>query len=602
MKSLRLSLGGAALFDGVDLSLKRKERACLVGANGAGKSTLLRILAGEIEADDGIVSRERGVNLAMVAQEPDPSGFASLLDFVEAVAPENAPPRHRAETELIALGLDPLRAPTGLSGGEIRRAALAAAFARDPDVLLLDEPTNHLDIPAILALEERLNAFRGGVLLISHDRRFLERVSTSTYWLRQRRVIKLDRGYAHFDAWADAVALEEERDSARLETQLKAEERWLARGVTARRSRNEGRRRKLMAMRQERRERSALSANARAQLTAGDAGESGRLVIEARGVSKSFPTDDGERAIVKNLDLRIMRGDRLGLIGPNGAGKTTLIALLLQRIAPDAGNVRIGAGVEIAFVDQNRAVLDPDASIWDTLCPLGGDSIVVRGQSRHVASYAADFLFTPAQLRQPTRALSGGERNRLALALALAKPANLLVLDEPTNDLDMDSLDALEEMLSGFDGTLIVVSHDRAFLDGVTTSVLGARDNGVWVETPGGYDDFVREHGGWESPGSSPAEARAAPTPHAFAPRAARKLSYKQTQRLAALEARVPALEQEIATLEQRLGDASFFVADKDAFAKAAARLDDARREKDQAETEWLELETLREALARDPD
>jgi ATP-binding cassette subfamily F protein uup len=592
-KDLRLSLGGAPLFDGVDLALLKGECACLVGANGAGKSTLLAILSGALEADGGAISRASGIDIGVVPQEPDLEGFATLFDYVQAGF--GAPlPAHVAQSALESFALDPARAPQGLSGGEVRRAALARAFAAEPAVLLLDEPTNHLDIPAIEDLEERLSAFKGASLLISHDRRFLERVSRATYWLRQRRVLKLDRGYGAFEGWAAGIEAEEARTFSRLETHLKAEEHWLQRGVTARRSRNEGRRRKLMAMREERRARMAARAHPGVKLDAGVSGDAGQLVLEAKGLCKSF----GARAIVSNLSLRVMRGDRVGIIGPNGAGKSTLIDLLLGRLEADAGEVRRAATLAIAYVDQTRSLLDPTQTVWDALTPLGGDQIIVQGRPRHVAAYARDFLFQAEHLRQPTSALSGGERNRLALAVTLAKPADLLVLDEPTNDLDADTLDSLEEMVAGFSGTVIIVSHDRAFLDAVTTQTLGHVGPGQWRETPGGYEDFVREH----APGHDKRDASAAAGKKAVAappppPKPSKKLSYKDARRLEELETLLPRWEDEIAGLEAKLADAELFARDPKAFERFSQRLEAARAEKDAGETEWLTLETLRDSL-----
>lgn len=595
---VRLSLGGAPLFEGVDLTLRRGERACLVGANGAGKSTLLRILAGLAEADSGERALAQGAAIAIVEQEPDLSAFPTLAAYAAAPIQGRSPTEaHLAQAALTRFGLDPDRAPRGLSGGEIRRASIARALAAEPDLLLLDEPTNHLDIAAIEQLEQELQSFAGGFLLISHDRRFLERVTGACYWLRQGRVLGFERGFTQFDAWAEEVEEAEARALSRLETQLKAEERWLQRGVTARRSRNEGRRRKLMAMRAERGERKGLqrAGEARAQVNAEAGAESGRLVIEAKGLSKAWPGAPGP--IVQGLDLRVMRGDRLGLIGPNGSGKTTLLSLLLGRLAPDAGRVRHGANLEIAYIDQARASLDPEETIWEALAPGGGDQAMVRGRPRHVAAYAKDFLFSPAQLRQPVRALSGGERNRLLLAVTLARPANLLVLDEPTNDLDIDTLDVLEEAIANYEGTVLIVSHDRAFLDAVATSVLGALGQGRWAESPGGYADFAREHGGFgPAPAGKPA-AKPAPIVPTQPERKSRKLSYKDERRAAEIEARLPALETEIAVLEQQLGDPALYARSPNLYEQAVTKLAQARQERDDCETEWLRIEELRSSL-----
>lgn len=598
VKGLRLTLGGAPLFDGVEFVLHKGEHAAFVGANGAGKSTLMRMLAGLTEPDAGEIVFASGAVVALAPQETSFEGHATLRDY--ACAPSVAlagsaalTPAHAAEAELQSLGLDPDRTPTGLSGGEARRASLARALAADPDVLLLDEPTNHLDIAAIEDLERRIASFRGACLVISHDRRFLERVSSATLWLRQRRVLKLERGFAAFEEWAESVEQEEARALARLNTQLKAEEHWLQRGVTARRSRNEGRRRKLMAMRSERRERNALAAKNTTVLQAERGAESARLVLEAKHVSKAY----GEKALINDFSLRLMRGDRLGVVGPNGAGKTTLLEILLKQREPDTGSVRLGENLQIAYVDQSRAILDPAKTLWDTLTPLGGDQVMVRGRPRHVAAYARDFLFGPEQLRQPVSALSGGERNRLALAVALARPANVLVLDEPTNDLDMDTLDALEDMLAQYDGTVLLVSHDRAFLDGVATQIVGPVGAGRWAETAGGWADFEREHGGVGAarPSLAKREAVASPAPE---PRRQTKLSYKEERRAAELDALLPKLADEIAGLEQTLADPRAFERDAASFNASAARLEAARAERDAAEAEWLEIELRREALS----
>ncbi|HRD28898.1 MAG TPA: ABC-F family ATP-binding cassette domain-containing protein, partial [Caulobacter sp.] len=462
LKDVRLADGATMLFDGVDLALEPGVRASLVGRNGAGKSTLLRMLAGQVQPDAGDRFASPGARLVFVPQEPVIAG-ATLLDF--ATAGGAAP--HEAEAELMAFGLDPAKGARGLSGGEIRRAALARGFAEQPDVLLLDEPTNHLDIFAIQTLEERLAATRCAALIISHDRAFLERVTRRCFWPESRRVRRLDKGFAAFDDWSEQILQAEADEFRRLNKALEREQHWLERGVTGRRARNEGRRRRLMAMRQQK---ATVLKEARGQLSmslaAGDA--SGKRVAEARGLSKAF----GERIIVKGFSTRIQRGDRVAIVGPNGAGKTTLVKLLLGELPPDAGEVKLGTGLQIAYIDQARGELKEGQTLWDVLTDGGGDQIMVRGAPRHVAGYAKEFLFQDKQLRQPVASLSGGERNRLLLARALARPANLLVLDEPTNDLDMETLDLLEEMLADFDGTLVLVSHDRDFIDRLASSTI----------------------------------------------------------------------------------------------------------------------------------
>ncbi|MBY0562872.1 MAG: ABC-F family ATP-binding cassette domain-containing protein [Hyphomonadaceae bacterium] len=596
VKGLRLTLGGAPLFDDVEFVLKRGERAALVGANGAGKSTLMRMVAGFAEPDGGEIAIANGVVIAYAEQDAPFDGFATLRDFVTAPSTARAGsmgvlPDHAAEAELQVFELDPDADLRTLSGGQRRRASLARAFAAEPDLLLLDEPTNHLDIAAIQALEQRLNAFKGACLIISHDRRFLERSSTSMLWLRQRRVLSNDRGFAAFDDWAEEVEREETRTLARLQTHLAAEEHWLRRGVTARRSRNEGRRRKLESLRAEHRERESAARAVKAVLQAERGAESARLVIEASKVSKRY----GDVPIIETFSTRIMRGDRVGVVGRNGAGKTTLLELLLKRLEPDQGSVRMGENLRVAYVDQARALLSPHTTIWAALAPQGGDQVVVGGRPRHVAAYAGDFLFRPEQLRQPISALSGGERNRLALAVALAQPANLLVLDEPTNDLDLDTLEALEDMLAAYDGTVIIVSHDRAFLDGVATQIVGPLGGGRWVEHPGGWAEFERAYGGSvvERP---KAGAKAASAP-AATPRRQTKLSYKDERRAAELDALIPKLAADIDAQERALADPAAFTKDPKAFDGAARRLQALRAQHEAAESEWLDIELRREAL-----
>ena len=600
LKDVRLTLGGEPLFTGVDLSLSRGERMALVGRNGAGKSTLMRIIAGEAEPDGGELFLQPGVSVMRLAQEPDISSYSTALDIVARGLDDSQ--RFRAEAELDEWGvprdLDPVKA----SGGQARRIALAAAFAQDPDVLLLDEPTNHLDVATIEDLEKRLTSFRGAILTVSHDRRFLENVSTSVAWLRQGVVRQLDKGYAAYEDWAADVEDAEEAALSKLNTQLKAEERWLARGVTARRRRNMGRVRKLLDMRADKRQRKMAlgEAAAGANLSIDAGAQSGRLVIEAKGLSKTFATKDGPLEIARNFNLRVMRGDRVGFVGPNGSGKTTLLRMLLGGMAPDEGTVRLSKTAEIAFLDQSRTSLKPDETLWDTLAPLGGDQVIVRGRPKHVAAYARDFLFDARQLRQPVGALSGGERNRLTLALALAKPSNLLVLDEPTNDLDIETLDLLEEMLADYDGTILLVSHDRAFLDGVVTSVLTPEGQGRWLETPGGYSDYLiqKRH----------SVAKATPAPNGpasssvprTASKAASKLGYKEQRRLEELDRLMPDRHAEISALEAAMADPDLFSRQPSEFQKKVSRLAAARTELEGYELEWLTLEEKRDALARE--
>jgi ATP-binding cassette subfamily F protein uup len=600
LRGVMLTLGATPLFTGVDLQLARGERMALVGRNGAGKSTLMRILGGAIEPDAGELFVQPGIVARHLLQEPDFSGFATAFDYVSEGLDEDM--LYRAESELGAWGVPLDLDLTKASGGQARRIALAHAFAHDPDILLLDEPTNHLDVPAIELLEEELKAFRGAVLVVSHDRRFLENIATSVAWLRQGVVRQMDKGYAAFEEWAETVEADEEKALDKLNTQLKAEERWMARGVTARRKRNMGRVHKLHAMRDEgKQRRMALNQAASAATLAIDSGaQSGRLVIEAKNVSHTFHTPDGPLPIANDLSLRVMRGDRLGLVGPNGAGKTTLLKLLLGKLTPDSGTIRLAKTLDIAYLDQTRATLNPTTTLWDTLTPLGGDQVMVRGHPRHVAAYAKDFMFDARQLHQPVGALSGGERNRLTLALALAKPSNLLVLDEPTNDLDIETLDLLEDMLSEFDGTLLLVSHDRAFIDNVVTSILTPEGGGTWLETPGGYADYVsQKKSGAVALRSSALDVSKSQARPAAPKQAAAKLSYKDQRRLEELNRLMPARQKEITDIEDAMADSNLFTKDPKAFQSRANRLTAARAELEEYELEWLELEERREGLSR---
>ena len=587
LKEVRLADGPVMLFDGVDLAVEPGVHACLVGRNGAGKSTLLRVLAGEVEADAGERTATPGVRIALVAQEPEIVG-TTLLDY----AIHGGAPAHRAKALLETFGLDPAKRAEGLSGGEIRRAALARAFAEDPDVLLLDEPTNHLDILAIETLEAELAGSRAAALIVSHDRAFLERVTRRCFWLEYRQVKRLDAGFTGFEAWAEKIAAQEAEEARRLTRAIEREQHWLARGVTARRARNEGRRRRLEAMRQAKADRLR---EARGGLSMGIAssGTSGQRVAEAKGIGKAF----GARVVLKGFSTRVLRGDRVAIVGPNGAGKTTLVKLLLGEIAPDAGTVRLGTNLEIAYIDQARSTLSPEATLKAVLTPEGGDQVMVRGRPRHVVAYAKDFLFTEGQLRQPVKSLSGGERNRLLLARALAQPSNVMVLDEPTNDLDMETLDVLEDLLADYEGTLVLVSHDRDFIDRLATSTIGLDGTGRAVETPGGWADFVSQNPDFFRRAEAPAASKPVAIGRAAPARAPAKLSYKDQRRLAELEALIHELPGKIAALEAGLADPALYGRDPAGFERLTRALGAGRAQLEDAEAEWLELEGRREAL-----
>ena len=600
LSNVRLSFGGRPLFEGVTFALSKGERAALVGRNGAGKSTLMKLMAGDQLPDEGDVWVQPGTTAAFVPQEPDFRAYATLLDYTA----EGLDARHRAEAELTEMGLDPRSDPLKLSGGQKRRAALARGFALDPDLLMMDEPTNHLDVATIEWLEQRLMGFNGALLLVSHDRTFLETVSTCVLWLRGGEVLKSPSGYGEFDNWAEQVEAEEEKQLSRMSTQLKAEKRWLARGVTARRKRNQGRLAKLNELRQQHAElRSALTAGkADAALTSDSGDLVSKRVIEVKQLSKAFQTSDGPLQIVRDLSLNILKGDRIGIVGPNGAGKTSLVRLLLGELPPDDGFVKRAQNLDVTYLDQTRDNLRDKDTLWETLAPNGGDTIMVQGRARHVAGYAKDFLFDPQQLHQPVGALSGGERNRLSLAVGLASPTNLLVLDEPTNDLDMQTLDLLEDMLANYEGTLILVSHDRAFLDSIVTSCLVPTSRGQWLQTAGGWSDAVRQvpelgrtrtlkrqgKGDKKAGNTSPA-----PKPE----KSQTKLSYKDAFRLKEIDKAIPDLEAEIARLETALADPDAYARDPAAFKARTERLASAKAELEGMEEEWLVLEEKREAL-----
>ncbi len=597
LDGIKLTFGGTPLLDGAALSASAGDKIALVGRNGSGKSTLLKIAAGLIEPQDGEVFRQPSATVRYLPQMPDMDGFASVRAYVEAgLGPADDP--YRATYLLEHLGLSGDERPADLSGGEARRAALARAMAPEPDILLLDEPTNHLDLSVIEWLEEELARTSSAVILISHDRRFLERVSRATVWLDRGQTRRLDKGFAHFEEWRDQVLEEEEREQHKLGRQIVREEHWLRYGVTARRKRNMRRLGELQTMRQ--RFRSHRGAEGTATMVASDAAESGKLVIEAKGIEKSF----GDLTVVKGFSTRIQRGDRLGLVGPNGAGKTTLLKMLTGELTPDAGTVRLGVNLEIATLDQKREAVDPQETLAHYLTDGRGENLLVNGEQRHVVSYMKDFLFKPEQARTPVRELSGGERARLLLARVLARPANLLVLDEPTNDLDMETLELLQELVAGFAGTVILVSHDRDFLDRTVTSVIAPDGGGRWIEYAGGYSDMLAQRGGSRleerkaRPKAETTETTASARPEQAASKGpARKLSFKQKFALESLPKKIEAVTSSIARLENNIADPSFYERDPASFQKTIAALDKERVTLAALEEEWLELEMLREEM-----
>lgn len=588
LRDIRVAFADQVLIDGASFALAPGDRLCLVGRNGAGKSTLLKIAGGLAEPDGGEVFLQPGTRVSYLSQSPDFGSATTILEYVTAGGAEP----HQADAVLDELGLDPALPVTNLSGGESRKVAIARVLVDDPDILLLDEPTNHLDLPSIEWLEERLSQFRGAFVLISHDRAFLRRLTAGCLWVDRGAVRRLDKGFGMFEEWTEQILAEEEVVQHKLDRLILQETQWSREGISARRKRNQGRLRRLHSMRAERAQ--AIDRTGRAALAVETGAASGTLVIEAKDITKSF----GDRTIISGFSTRIMRGDKVGLIGPNGAGKSTLLKMLMGQLSPDSGTLRLGTNITPVILDQSRATLDPEATLWDTLCEGGGDQVMVRGAPRHVVSYLRDFLFRESQARQPIKALSGGEQGRLILARALAKPSNLLVLDEPTNDLDMETLDLLQEMLTDYEGTVLLVSHDRDFLDRVVSSVIALDGVGGTEEYPGGYSDwqrFIRTRN--VSSANAKTEASSS-NKNDRAPKAVTKLSYKETRLLDELAVKMPKLQSEMAKLETQLADPDFYARDAEGFQHVTARLDVLRSDLSSAEEQWLELEMKKEELS----
>ena len=629
----QLAFGHVALLDHTDFSLEAGERVGLIGRNGTGKSSLLRIVAGMSAPDDGLISRQSGVTCAYVAQEPQFAPGLTVFDAVsqgmgaahdlllrydaaltklethndeatlaelhrvqaELDAADAWQLRTRVETTLAKLALDPHVRVDALSGGLQKRVALAQGLVAEPDILLLDEPTNHLDLPTIEWLEGELESRRCALVLISHDRRFLTNLSRTTAWLDRGRIRQIERGFGAFEEWRDEVLAEEEREQHKLDRKIVNEEHWLRYGVSGRRKRNVKRLGNLHALRDQRRNYRGATGNA--ILAAAEADKSGRLVIEAKSIAKAF----GERKIVDTFSTRIQRGDRVGIVGPNGAGKTTLVHLLIGNDPPDSGSVRLGANIEMATLDQHRESLDPKLTLAEALTGGRGDHVMVGDKSKHVIGYMKDFLFAQEQRGTPLEALSGGERGRLMLARALAKPSNLLILDEPTNDLDLETLDVLEDMLGDYEGTVILISHDRDFLDRVVTSVIVPEGQGRWIEYAGGYSDMLAQRGAdvkreavkADAATEEKKEARAA-APEA-APR--RRLSFNEKHALETLPKTIDKLHAEIAKQQKLLDDPDLYAKDRKKFDAASAAIAKAQDELAAAEDRWLELEVLREEI-----
>jgi ATP-binding cassette subfamily F protein uup len=593
LKDIALTFGGTPLLSGVELTVSTGERVGLVGRNGSGKSSLLKIAAGLIEPDRGSRFVQPGATIRYLPQEPDFAGAATTLGYVEAgLGPGDD--RYQARYFLGQLGLTGDEHPTRLSGGEARRAALARVLAPQPDIMLLDEPTNHLDLTTIEWLESELAASRCALIIISHDRRFLANLTRSTVWLDRGQTRRIERGFADFEGWRDELLAEEERDQHKVDRKIVVEEHWLRYGVTARRKRNVRRLGALRALREARRTYNAAAG--KATLTAAAADPSGMLVIEADNISKSY---DG-RTIVSGFSIRIRRGDRIGIIGPNGSGKTTLVNLLTGTISPAIGVVRLGANVAMATLDQQRESLNPTDTVAEALTGGHGDTISIGGGPRHVVSYMKDFLFAPEQARTPLGVLSGGERGRLMLARALAKPSNVLVLDEPTNDLDLETLDVLQEMLADYAGTILLISHDRDFLDRVVNGVIVPEGEGKWMEYAGGYSDMLAHRGqDLKQIKREPTKAAASESrKHANTPKPLkRRLSFHEKHALDTLPKTIASLQARIDAAHAKLDDPTLYARDRQAFDIETASLAAAQSELAAAEEKWLELEVLRDEI-----
>ncbi len=604
-EELGLIQGSGWLFRELDLHIAPRDRLALIGRNGAGKTTLLRLIAGQIEADKGKRSVQPGTKVIVLEQDPFFTGYATLLDF--ALHGNDAPPRHEVEAIAGQLGIDLGRDAESASGGERRRAALCRALASEPDLLLLDEPTNHLDLAAIDWLEDWLSRYKGAFIAISHDRTFLTRLTKATLWLDRGSLRRKEVGFGGYDAWEDAIYAKEARAADKLDAKLKLEAHWLERGVTARRKRNQGRLEKLWEMRAQRA--AMLNPTGVAKLNLASDDTKTKAVIVADKVTKRF----GDRTIIRDFTLRITRGDRIGVVGANGSGKTTLLRLLTGELEPDEGTVTLAKTLHGVMIDQQRSLMTPDKKVRDILAE-GGDWVDVRGVRKHVQGYLKDFLFDPGLVDARVGTLSGGERSRLLLAREFARKSNLLVLDEPTNDLDLETLDLLQEVIADYDGTVLIVSHDRDFLDRTVTVTLGLDGSGKIDIVAGGYADWEkqrRKRGGpvKKTPlppaggaGGGPVPTDAAPSPEGPTPNPSRvregkvKLSYKDQRDYDLLPARIEELEAAIARDEATLHDATLYTRDPAKFATLSDAVAKARADKDAAEERWLELAELVES------
>jgi ATP-binding cassette subfamily F protein uup len=577
-EGLGLVQGSGWLFRNLDIHIGPRDRLALIGRNGAGKTTLLKLLGSSIDADEGRRVIVPGTRVVILEQEPDLRGFATLRDYV--MAGDDAPVNYEADSIADQLGIDLSREAGSASGGERRRAAIVRALAQDPDVLLLDEPTNHLDIGAIEWIEDWLKRFRGAFVVISHDRTFLTRLTKQTLWLDRGAIRRAEVGFGGFEAWTEQVYAEEQRQAEKLDARLKLEEHWLLRGVTGRRKRNQGRLTKLHEMRAERA--SMIGPQGSANLTTSSDDTKTKVVIDVKNVTKAY----GDRTIIGDLTLRVTRGDRIGIVGRNGAGKSTLLKLLTGEIEPDSGTIKLAQTLDAVVIDQQRSLMAPEKTVREVVAD-GGDWIDVLGVRKHIHGYLKDFLFDPNMVDAKIGSLSGGERSRLLLAREFAKPSNLLVLDEPTNDLDLETLDLLQEVIGDYDGTVLIVSHDRDFLDRTVTITLGLDGSGTVDVVAGGYEDWEKRRASTTT-GKRASKKVAATAPPASAPRP--KLTYKDQRDYELLPKRIEELDVQMARDAITLAKPDLYMRDHATFAKLTAAIEAARAEKEAAEMRWLEL------------
>jgi ATP-binding cassette subfamily F protein uup len=601
-----VNLGDRWLLRHVDLSLSAGDRLALVGRNGAGKSSLMKLIAGSQEPDEGSRWVAPGVQVAYLPQTPTFAGSMSLASYV-IQGLENrlgkdddiSSRMHQADAMLMRMNMDPARMTDGLSGGERRRVSLARALITDPDILLLDEPTNHLDLPTIEWLEGLLKERGGALVLISHDRAFLRSLGNGIIWINQGKLRRREGAFDQFEDWSEGIMTEEAVRLRKLDKRIADETRWSHQGISARRKRNQGRMRELAEMRLQR-ARDGGNVSRQMAMTTGNAEGGGQVVLEARNITINVPgtpTQGEPNILVSHFNAIVKRGDRLGIVGPNGAGKSTLLRVMLGEMAPSAGHVKIGFGLLPAYFDQNRTQLNPDANPWTTLCPDGGETVEVGGKSRHVTSYLRDFLFDDYKMTQRVGTLSGGEQNRLMLARIFAQPHNFLVLDEPTNDLDLESMDLLQEVVADYDGTVMIVSHDRDFLDRTVSGVLAFEQQGSITPHAGGYSDYLSRRTALSKADSKQRKAKKKPTQEKPSGPQKERLSYKQTYLLKTLPEEMSRLEAAIADAAEKLSDMSFFEKDPAAYQALSAQMDADNTAFSEAEEMWLELEILRETI-----